>query len=134
MNFLIRYNWSTSKQRLANKRVTKYITYYVLNIIPVKSTTPNELEKLCILNSTILEIECLFHMKKNDYRSLITLLFESDKFINDTLETLASNHPISTQECMLSVNCEKNIFESFKKNIFSSKIKIKRMYFVTRMW
>ena len=36
---------STSKQRLANKLVKKHITSYVLNVIPIKNTNPNELEK-----------------------------------------------------------------------------------------
>ena len=50
---------STSKQRLANKLVKKNIISYVLNVIPVKSTNPNELENLCFLNSTISEMGCV---------------------------------------------------------------------------
>ena len=79
MNFLIRVlkitidnveeennvSKSTPKQRLANKFVEKQMKSYVLNVIPVKSTDPNELEKLCLLNSTIFEIERLFQMKEN---------------------------------------------------------------------
>ena len=52
-------------------------------------------------------------MKENDYHSLITLLFGTDKFINDITDAFAFNHPISTQECMISVNFE-NVFERFK--------------------
>ena len=98
---------STSKQRLANKLVKKHIISYVLNVIPVKSTNPKKLDKFCLLNSNISEIECLFQMKENNYRSLITLLFGSDNFIKEIIEALVFHHPISTQECMISVNFEK---------------------------
>ena len=63
---------SRPKQRLANELVKIHIISYVLNVIPIKSTNPNELEKLCLLNSKISEIEYLFQMIENDYRSLIT--------------------------------------------------------------
>ena len=37
-------------------------------------------------------------MKENDYRSLITLLLETDKFINEITDDLAFNHLIFTQD------------------------------------
>ena len=58
-------------------------------------------------------------MKENDYHRVITLLFGSDKFINDITEALAFNHPISTQEYMLSANCE-NISSKVSKNSSST--------------
>ena len=44
---------SSSKQQLGFKLVKKHITSYVLNMIPVKSINPNELEKSCLLKSKI---------------------------------------------------------------------------------
>ena len=39
-------------------------------------------------------------MKENNYRSLIKLLFETDKFINEITDALAFNHPIFTQDIL----------------------------------
>ena len=86
----------TSKKRLANKLVQQHITSYVLDVTTLTSTNHNELEKLCLTDSKISQIEYSFKMKENDYRSLITLLFGTDKFINDIMDALAFNHPIST--------------------------------------
>ena len=98
---------TSSKKRLANKLVNQHITSYVLDVITVKSTNHNELEKLCLTDSKLSEIEYSFKIKENDYRSLITLLFGTDKLINDILDALAFNHPIFTQEYILSINYEK---------------------------
>ena len=94
---------------MVNKFVKQHTTSYVLGIITVKITNHNELENLCLTDSKILEIEYSFKMKENDYHSLIALLFGTDKFINDITDAFAFNHPISTQEYTLSVNCEKSL-------------------------
>ena len=49
-------------------------------MIAIKSTDPIELEKLCLLESKISEIEDLFQVTEKDYRKLIDLLFVSHKF------------------------------------------------------
>ena len=46
-------------------------------------------------------------MTEKDYQKLISLLFISDNFLKEITNFLAFNYPITTQECMLSVNCEK---------------------------
>ena len=77
---------------------------------------PIELEKLCLLKLKITEIELLFKMTEKDYRKLINLLFVSDKFLKQITEFLVYNYPITTQECILSVNCEKNL-RKFQKTL-----------------
>ena len=89
-------------------------------MIPVKSNNPVELEKLCLLKLKIVEIERLFQMTKNDYRSLIILLFESDNFIKEITENVAFNYAITSQECMLLVSCE-NISLKVSKNSSSTQ-------------
>ena len=83
-------------KRMANKLVKQYITSDVFDVIPVNSTDHDELEKLCLTDSKISDIECSFKMRENDYRSFIALLFETDKFINEITDALAFNHPIFT--------------------------------------
>ena len=78
-------------KRMTNKLVKKNITSYVLESITDKSSNHDELEKSCLTDSKISDIECLFKMNENDYRSLITLLFETDKFINEITDVLAFN-------------------------------------------
>ena len=46
-------------------------------------------------------------MTENDYRSLVLLSFGSDIFIKEITEILSFYYPITTEECMLSVSCEK---------------------------
>ena len=92
-------------------------------MIPVKSTNPIKLEKLCLLKSKIAEIERLFQMTENDYRSLIILLFISDNFIKEITEKLAFNYPITSQECMLLVSCEKISSKVSKKSSSTQKSK-----------
>jgi len=79
-----------------------------MDMIAIKSTDPIELEKLCLLESKISEIEDLFQVTEKDYRKLIDLSFVSHKFLTEIDECLAYNYPITTQECMLSLTCEKN--------------------------
>ena len=55
----------------------------------------------------ITEIKHLFKMTEKGYRKFINLLFVSDKFLKEIDEFLAYNYPITIQECILSVNCEK---------------------------
>ena len=51
--------------------VNDHILSYVMDMISVKSTDPIELEKLCLLEPTITEIEYLFKMTETDYRKLL---------------------------------------------------------------
>ena len=78
-----------------------------MSTISIKMTNPIELEELCLLKSKIAEIELLFKMTENDYRKFISLLFVSDNVLKEITDLFAYNYPIDTQECMLSVNCEK---------------------------
>ena len=50
---------------------------------------------------------------------MLTLLFVSDKCLKEITEFLAYNYTITTQECMLSVNCEK-ISSKVSKNSSST--------------
>ena len=77
-----------------------------MDMIAIKSTDPIELEKLCLIESKISEIEDLFQMTKKDSRKFIDLLFVSHNFLTEIDEYLAYNYPITTQECMLSLTCE----------------------------
>ena len=54
-------------------------------------------------------------MIENDYRKLLILLFESDNFLKEITTFVAFNYPITTQEYILSVNCEKHL-RKFQKN------------------
>ena len=79
-----------------------------MSTISIKMTNPIELEKLCLLKSKIAEIELLFKMTENDYRKFISLLFVSDNFLKEVTDFSVFNYPITTQECMLSVDCKKH--------------------------
>ena len=87
-------------KRIANKLVKQHITSYVLDAIPDKRTNYDELEKSCLTNSKISDIECLFKMKENYYRGLITSLFETDKFINEITDVLSFIYLILTQDIL----------------------------------
>ena len=91
--------------------VKDHIESYVMKMISVKMPNPIELEKLCLLKLKITEIELLFKMTEKDYRKLINLLFVSDNFLKQITEFLAYSYPITTQEYILSVNCEKNLLK-----------------------
>ena len=82
---------------MANKVV---ITSYVLDVIPDKGTNHDELEKSYFTGSKISDIEYLFKMKENDYRSLIISLFETDKFINGITDVFAFDYPILAQDVL----------------------------------
>ena len=60
-------------------------------------------------------------MTENDYRKFITLLFVSDKFWKEITDFLAYNYPITTQECILSVNCEKTSSKVSKHSSLTPK-------------
>ena len=87
--------------------VKDHIESYVMSTISIKMTNPIELENLCLLKSKIAETELLFKMTEKNYRQFTTLLFVSDNVLKEITDLLAYNYPITTQECMLSVNCEK---------------------------
>ena len=87
-----------SKICLVNKRILSYVT----DMIAIKSTNPNELEKLCLLESKISEIDTLFQVTEKAYRKLIDSLFVNDKFLKEIDECLAYNYPITTQDCTLT--------------------------------
>ena len=81
-------------KRMTNKLVKEHITSYVLESVNDKKS-PNhyQLEQSYLTDFKISDIERLFKMKKNDYRILITSMFENDTFINE----------ISfAQECLVS--------------------------------
>ena len=62
-------------------------------------------------------------MMENDYCSLIILLFGRDNFIKEITEVLAFYYPITTQECMLSVSCEKISSKVSKNSSSTQKLK-----------
>ena len=106
-------------------------------MIAIKSTDPIELEKLCLLESKISEIENLFQVTERAYRKLIDSLFVNDNFLTEIDKCLAYNYPITTQECMLSLTCETNSSSSPEtkkctaspsnlKECISSKLKSKK--------
>ena len=72
-------------------------------MIAIKSTNPNELEKLCLLESKISEIESLFQVTEKAYCKLIYSLFVNDKFLKEIDECLAYNYPLTTQDCFVIV-------------------------------
>ena len=94
-------------KRMANKLVKQYITSDVFDVIPVNSTNHDELEKLCLTDSKISDIECSFKMRENDYRSFIALLFETDKFIDKITDALA---PSITQSLPKMFYLQRNKF------------------------
>ena len=62
-------------------------------------------------------------MTENDYRKFISLLFVSDDFLKEITDVLAYNYQITTQECMLSVNCEKTSSKVSKNSTSTQKSK-----------
>ena len=98
-----------------------------MDMITIKSTDPIELEKLCLLESKISEIEDLFQVTEKDYRKLIDSLFVSHKFLTEIDECLAYNYPITTQECMLSLTCEKNSSKDSKSSSTPEKSEFERV-------
>ena len=121
-------------KRMANKLVKQHITSYVLDSITDKRTNHDELEKLCLTDSKISDIECLFNMKENDHRILITSMFETDKVINEITDAPAYIYPILTQDVLptkkqISTSSSSfNILKSSSSNIKKSKLKLVRNY------
>ena len=97
-------------KRIANNIVKQHITSYMFESITDKSSNHDELEKSCLTNSKISDIECLFNMKENDYCILITSMFETDKFINEITVTLEYNYPIYTQDILPTKKQNVHIF------------------------
>ena len=89
-------------KRMANKLVKQHIASYMLEAITDKSSNHNELEKSCLTDSKISDIECLFNMKENDYRILITSMLGNDKYINEITVALEYNYQILTQDILLT--------------------------------
>ena len=87
-------------KRMACKLVKQYITSYILESITNKSLNHDELEKSCLTDSKISDIECLFNMKENDYRILITSMFGNDIFINEITVALEYHYPLLTQDVL----------------------------------
>ena len=87
-------------KRMTNKLVKKHITSYVLESITDKSSNHDELEKSCLTDSKISDIECLFNMKDNDYRILIISMFGNNIFINGITVALEYHHPLTTQDVL----------------------------------
>ena len=92
-----------------------------MDMIAIKSTNPIELEKLCLLEPKISEIEDLFKVTEKDYRKLIDLLFVNNNFLTEIDECLAYNYPITTKQCMLSLKCENNSLKDSKSSSTSEK-------------
>ena len=98
-----------------------------MDMISFKSTYPLELEKIYLLEPKITEIEVLFKMTETDYRKLINLLFENDKFLTEIDECLAYNYPITTQECMLPLTCENKSSKDSKSSSTPQKSEFVRV-------
>ena len=69
---------------MITKLVKEHIKVFVLEPIN-DNNSPNhfELGKSCLTDIKISDIQRLFVIKENDYRLLITSLFEPDSFINE---------------------------------------------------
>ena len=78
--------------------VREYILSFVLSVIPNKSTNYDELEQLMLKRSKITEIDGLFNINEVEYRELITLFIESDRYINEIQSILSFNRLISAQD------------------------------------
>ena len=89
-------------KRTANRLVKKDIISYVFESINDNSSNHDQLKKSCLTDSKISDIECLFNMKENDYRILITSMFGNDKFINEITVALEYNYQILTQDILLT--------------------------------
>ena len=87
-------------KRMANKLVKKHITSYVLESITDNSSNNDKLEKSCLTDSKISDTKCLFNMKENDYRILITFMLGNDIFINKITVALEYHYPLTTQDVL----------------------------------
>ena len=111
---------------MANKFVKEHIKLYVLESINDKNS-PNyyQLEKSCLTDFKISDIERFFEMKENNYRLLITSMFENNTFVNDISAAQEYYHPINTQDILPT---KKQIFpfSSSSNNEQSSSSNIKK--------
>ena len=87
-------------KRIANNIVKQHITSYMFESITDKSSNHDELEKSCLTNSKISDIEFLSNIKENDYRILITSMFGNDISINEFAVALEYNYPLLTQDVL----------------------------------
>ena len=93
---------------MTNKLVKEHIKVFVLESIN-DNNAPNhfEIEKSCLTDTKVSDIQGVFVIKENDYRSLITSLFENDSFINAITAAQEFFNPINTQDIVPS---KKQIF------------------------
>ena len=88
-------------KRMTTKLVKERIKVFVLESInDNNSPNPFELEKSFLTDIKISDIQRLFVMKENDYRPLITSLFEKNSFINDITAAQEFFNPINTQDIL----------------------------------
>ena len=79
------------------------------------------MEKICLLEPKIKEIEDLFKMTEKDYRNLINLLFVNDTFLTEIDECIAYNYPITTQECIIPLTGENKSSNNSKSSSTQQK-------------
>ena len=90
---------------MTNKNVKEHIKSFVLESMNENNTPDHfELEKSCLTDTKTSDVLGLFVIKENEYRLLITSLFENDSFINDITASQEFYNPISTQDFFLQKN------------------------------
>ena len=108
-------------QRSKIRLVNNHVLSYVMDLIAIKSASHDELERLCLLESKISEIESLYQVTKKTYCNLIDTLFVNDKFLKEIDDCLAYNYPLTTQDCLLSLICEEESSSSSETNKCTAK-------------
>ena len=112
--------------------IKEHIKAFVLESIN-ENNTPNhfELEKSCLTDTKISDVQRLFVIKENEYCPLITSMFENDSFINDITAAQEFYNPISTQdtfpskkEIIHSSSSSTKIIPSSSSSTKKSKLKI----------
>ena len=90
-------------KRMTKKNVKEHIKAFLLESINENNTPHHfELEKSYLNDTKISDVLGLFVIKENEYRLLITSLFENDLFINDITASQEFYNPISTQDIIPS--------------------------------
>ena len=120
-------------KRMTTKLVKEHIKLYMMESINDKNS-PNryELEKSCLTDIKISDIQRLFDIKENDYRLLITFMFENDSFVNEISAAQEYYHPSHTQDILPSkrqifpFSSSSNNKQSSSSNIKKGKLKIDR--------
>ena len=86
-------------KRMTIKNVKEHIKAFVLESIN-ENNTPNhfDLEQSCLTDTKISDVQRSFVIFGNEYRSLITSLFENDLFINEITASQEYYNPINTQD------------------------------------